>query len=74
MRVLRGGLVPWRREIGPGGRNEGAAAVRQHEHEMQLTAAMGPAQDGQRPPFKGMVRTSDRDAGRKILEVVVGSV
>ena len=41
---------------------------------MELAVPMGPAQDGQRLPFKGMVRMRDRDAERKPLEVVVGSV
>ncbi len=39
-------------EIGPGGGNERAAAVRQDEDELELTATMRPAQDGQGPAFK----------------------
>ena len=59
-------------EIGPGGGNEGAAAVRKDEHQLELTTTMRPAQDGEGPAFKGMVCTGDRDAGREALEV--GSV
>ena len=59
-------------EIGPGGGNEGATAVRKDEHELELTASMRPAQDGEGPAFKGMVWTGDRDAGREAFEV--GSV
>ena len=59
-------------EIGPGGGNEGAAAVRKDEHQLELTTTMRPAQDGEGPAFEGVVWTDDGDAGREALEV--GSV
>jgi len=59
-------------EIGPGGGNERAAAVRKDEHQVELIASVRPAQDGEGPAFKGMVCPGDRDAWRKALEV--GSV
>jgi hypothetical protein len=59
-------------EIGPGGGNECAAAVRKDEDELELTATMCPAQDGKGPAFEGMVWTDDGDAGREAFEV--GSV
>jgi hypothetical protein len=59
-------------EIGPGGGNEGATAVRQDEHQVELIASVRPAKQGEGPAFKGMVCTGDRNAGRKALEV--GSV
>ena len=74
VRVSSGRTTPGSLEVGPCGREEGPTAVRQHEHQLQLTASMRPAQDGQGPAFKGVMVTGDRDAGRKTLEVVVGSV
>ena len=59
-------------EIGPGGGNERAAAVRKDEHQVELIASVRPCKHGEDLAFKGMVRTGDRDAGRKALEV--GSV
>ena len=59
-------------EIGPGGGNERATAVRKDEHELELATTMRPAQDGECPTFKGMVCTGDRDARREAFEV--GSV
>jgi hypothetical protein len=59
-------------EIGPGGGNECAAAVRKDEHQLELTPTMRPAQDGEGPAFEGTVWTDDGDAGREALEV--GSV
>jgi hypothetical protein len=74
VRVISGRPVTWSLEVGPDGRDERATAVRQHEHQLQLIASMRPTQDGQGPAFKGVVWTGDRDAWRKTLEVVVGSV
>jgi hypothetical protein len=59
-------------EIGPGGGNERATAVRKDEHQVELIASVRPAKHGEGPAFKGMVCTGDRDAWRKALEV--GSV
>jgi hypothetical protein len=56
-------------EIGPGGGNEGAAAVRKDEHQLELTTTMRPTQDGEGAAFKGMVCTGDRDVGWKAFEV-----
>ena len=72
MRVISGRPVTWSLEVGPGGRDERATAVRQHEYQLQLIASMRPAQDGQGPAFKGVVWTGNRDAWWKALEV--GSV
>ena len=70
MRGIGGGAAVG--EIGPGGGNEGATAVRQDEHQVELIASVRPAKQGEGPAFKGMVWTGDRDAGRKAVEV--GSV
>ena len=70
MRVISGRAAAV--EIGPGGGNEGAAAVRKDEHQLELTTTMRPAQDGEGPAFEGVVWTDDGDAGREALEV--GSV
>ena len=59
-------------EIGPGGGNGRATAVRQHERQVELIASVRPAEHGKGPAFKGVVLTGDRDAGREALEV--GSV
>jgi len=59
-------------EIGPGGGNECAAAVWKDEDELELTATMCPAQDGEGPAFERVVSTGDRDARREAFEV--GSV
>ena len=59
-------------EIGPGGGDERAAAIRKDEHQLELATTMRPAQDGEGPAFKGMVCAGDGDAGREALEV--GSV
>jgi len=59
-------------EIGPGGGNECATAVRKDEDELELTATMCPAEDGEDPAFERVVSTGDRDARRKAFEV--GSV
>ena len=72
MRVISARPPTGSLEVGPGGRDEGATAVRQHDHQLQLIASVRPCKHGEDLAFKGMVRTGDRDAGRKALEV--GSV
>ena len=59
-------------EIGPGGGNERATAVRKDEHQVELIASVRPAKHGEGPAFEGVVWTDDGDAGREALEV--GSV
>jgi hypothetical protein len=58
-----------RREAGPWGRHERATPVWEDKDQMQLTAAMGPAQQGQRLAFKRMTRPGDRDGRREVFEV-----
>ena len=38
-------------EIGPGGGDEGATAVRKDEHQLELTTTMRPTQDGEGAAF-----------------------
>ena len=66
-RVIRGrGAVL---EIGPGGGNERATAVRKDEHQVELIASVRPAQPGEVPGFEGVVWTGDGGAGEDALEV-----
>jgi hypothetical protein len=58
-----------RREAGPCGRHERATPVWEDEDQMQLIAAMRPAQHGQRAAFKRMARPGDRDGLREVFEV-----
>lgn len=70
MRMISGRAAVMK--IGPDGGNECAAAVWKDKDELELTATMCPAQDGEGPAFEGMVWTGDRDARREAFEV--GSV
>lgn len=70
MRMISGRATVMK--IGPGGGDECAAAVWKDKDELELTATMCPAQDGEGPAFEGVVWTGDRDARREAFEV--GSV
>ena len=62
-------------QIGPRGRNQGARAVRQHEYEMQATAAMCLPQHFQRLALEGMAPADDGHPWRvAVARVVMGSV
>jgi hypothetical protein len=63
--TTRGGRL----EVGPGGWDERATPVGQHEDQMELVAPMRPAQHGQRPAFKRMTRPGDGDGRREVFEV-----
>ena len=61
-----------RLEIGPRGRNQGLASVRQNQHELQVALAVRVPEDLQGSALKGVVRTGDCHLLRKVL--TVGSV
>jgi hypothetical protein len=70
VRMISGGAAVM--EIGPGGGNECAAAVRKDEDELELTTTMRPVQDGEGPTLERVVWTDDRDGRWETFEV--GSV
>jgi hypothetical protein len=62
-------------QIGPRGRHQRACAVREDEHELQLSAPLHAPEDFQRPPFKRVAAPDDRHAfGIAIVIVVMGSL
>lgn len=54
--------------------HERAAAVWQHQDEMEGPLLMGPSEDVERPPLERVLGAKDGYALRKPIEVVVGSV
>jgi hypothetical protein len=59
-------------EIGPGGRDQGPASVRQDEDEIQMPLSMGVVENRQRFACEWMMRAGDRHALGKVL--MMGSV
>ena len=57
---MGGGRRLRERQIGPRGRDQGTGAVGQHHRQLQLTAAVAPAQYIQRCACKRMVMAGDR--------------
>jgi len=64
-------LVP-RFQVGPGGRNQALAAVRQHQEQIEPAVAAHPTQHRQLATLERVVRAKNPDRWRKVLEV--GSV
>ena len=64
-------LVP-RFQVGPGGRNQALAAVRQDQEQIERAVTAHPPEQRQFPTLERVVRTDDSDRRRKVLEV--GSV
>jgi hypothetical protein len=62
-------------QIGPGGRDHRACAVREHDDEMELTVTMGVAEDIEALAFERMPTPDECDLRRVLArEVVVGSL
>jgi len=53
-------LVP-RFQVGPGGRNQALAAVRQDQEQIELAVAAHPSQQRQIPALERVMRTEDAD-------------
>jgi hypothetical protein len=59
-------------EIGPGGRDQRPASIRQDEDKIQMPLSMGVTENEQRLAGERMMRTGDRHSLRKVL--MMGSV
>jgi len=59
-------------EIGPGGRDQGPASVRQDEDKIQVSLSMGMSEDKQRLACEWMMRAGDRHSLGQVL--MMGSV
>jgi hypothetical protein len=66
-RVHRRGI-----EVGPVSWNQGAASIRQNEHEIEPIVSMCMAEDSQRLPVKGVIEAGDGHLRGEVPEV--GSV
>ncbi len=67
-------MLPAARADRPRCGHQRATAVGQHQEQLELAAAVAPAQHFQRVSLEGMARTDDLHLLRVAVEVVVGSV
>jgi hypothetical protein len=69
------GRLGARVQIGPRGRYQRACAIREDEHELQLSAPLHTSEDFQRPPFQRVAAPDDHHTfGIAIVMVVMGSL